>query len=90
MCNLINRCKHLAVKLYLSIYHFPIIYQIMVWLGKITEKINYYTVRVHLTIILLAIISFGFYGVHVRQYKLYKEYNRMNGVVTAVFKGMAK
>lgn len=45
-----------------------------------------YFVRIQVGIILSAIVLFGFYGVHIRQYQVYKQYNGMQGVVISTFK----
>lgn len=41
--------------------------------------------KIQVAVIVIVIISFGFYGVHVRQYKVYKEYNGMRGTIASVF-----
>ena len=55
-------------------------------MGNMIKWIRNNIVKVHVSVILLCVVAFGFYGVHVRQYRMYKEYNSMKGVVTAVFK----
>jgi len=55
-------------------------------MGNMIKWIRNNIVKVHVSVIILCVVAFGFYGVHVRQYRMYKEYNDMKGVVTAVFK----
>ena len=55
-------------------------------MGNMIKWIRNNIVKVHVSVILLCVVTFGFYGVHVRQYRMYKEYNSMKGVVTTVFK----
>lgn len=55
-------------------------------MGNMIKWIRNNIVKVHVSVILFCVVAFGFYGVHVRQYRMYKEYNEMTGVITAVFK----
>lgn len=55
-------------------------------MGNMIKWIRNNIVEVHVSVIILCVVAFGFYGVHVRQYRMYKEYNDMKGVVTAVLK----